>query len=302
MNPNVAVCRIRISYSYFIGCSSSSSSSSGSAKSDGTWISTVKAVKKAYVNAKLKYKYGGSGTIKINGKKKKVKTDCSGFVSACLREYGVKVSLTSRDFLGNVKALKKAGFTKMKWPGWSKLHKGDIIARNGHVEIFSNNKGSSHRVWNFGSSKSDHVAGTTTSSYKSYSAVWRPPSGKGSGLLLSGIGSDLLVAKGSNKNTKYLSDYEYMENYVSNYEDMEDIESNEDNNEAKGSNISNSQVYNYLLNRDNYNSYNSNYKSSSTPIKYNKPASSKAYKSIDKYVKTNSIKLSNEAVNNASNK
>ena len=245
--------------------------SSGDSSSNGTWISTIKAVKKAFAKAGFGYKLGGSGTIKINGKSKRVRTDCSGFVTACLQVYGVKVgSLTSNSFLGSINALSKAGFKKMKWKGWGSLKKGDIIAKSGHVEIFSDNKGGSHHVWNFGSPKSAYKQGTTSDN-RSYTVVWRAPSAKGSGLLLPAT-SSIFSAKGSD---------------TSETGSMSDI-------------VNNSSVFNYLKNRDNNDS--SEYKVPNTSIEYDNPSSSKSYKSINKYIKDNGIKLSSEAMKNVSKK
>lgn len=170
--------------------SSGSSNGSASTTSNGTWVSVVQATKEAMATASGTYSQGSSCNITVDGKSIKARTDCSGFVSACLKAFGSDVgTLTSSTFTSGVKI---PGFTKMSWPGWNKLVKGDIIALNGHVEIFSHNDGGSHKVWNYGSNKSAPVKGVTGSSHDSYTTVYRCNSnaGKGSGITLgNAIGS-----------------------------------------------------------------------------------------------------------------
>ena len=91
---------------------------------------------------------------------------------------------------GLEKKLNKAGFTKHSWNGWQALAKGDIIAKNGHVEIYSHtDKIGTHKVYNYGSKHSAPVAGVTTSAKKEYTVYWTK---SGSGSLLVGLGSSLL--------------------------------------------------------------------------------------------------------------
>ena len=167
------------------GLSNSSSEGSASAESNGTWVSTVAAVKKAMCRASGgKYSQAAKCNITINGKSFSARTDCTGFVSACLKAFGVDIgSPDSRTF---TRGINIKGFTKMKWPGWDKLVKGDIMARNGHAEIFSHNEGGQHKVWNFGSKYSAPVEGITGSSHPSYTVIYRCNSnkGKGSGISL----------------------------------------------------------------------------------------------------------------------
>lgn len=288
---------------------------------NGSWVDTVKTVKKAFAKAPFRYSLGGSGTISINGKKKKVRTDCTGFVCACLQEFGVNILIDSRGFLANNSTLSKAGFKKMKWSGWNSLKKGDIMAKDGHAEIFSHNQGGSHYVWNFGGSSSDTVPGTTRSAKSSYTAVWRAPadsttgkkksskkkastkkkssskksnkkSAKGSGIQIrnnsplfkfSAMGSDVDIKKYSD------IDYYTADDNTNIYDIYDDV--------AKGSDISDSKVYNYLDNFDNETENTKDFNKSMYERKtYNKPAKSKAYKSINKYVKDNGIKLSSEVM------
>ena len=53
------------------------------------WMSIVKAVKQALAQSGKEYNQSGSVDITIGEKTLSVRTDCSGFVSACLKFYGV---------------------------------------------------------------------------------------------------------------------------------------------------------------------------------------------------------------------
>ena len=167
------------------GLSNSSSEGSASGESNGTWVSTVEAVKKAMCHASGgKYSQTAKCNITINGKSFSARTDCTGFVSACLKAFGSDIG--SPDSYTFTRGLNIKGFTKMKWPGWDKLIKGDIMARNGHAEIFSHNEGGKHKVWNFGGKYSAPYEGVTGSSHDSYTVIYRCNSNKGKG---SGISS-----------------------------------------------------------------------------------------------------------------
>ena len=61
----------------------------------------------------------------------------------------------------------------MGWSGWNKLKEGDILARDGHAEIFAYNKNGHHYVYNCGSSKSCNNPNPTISGHDSYTDVWR---------------------------------------------------------------------------------------------------------------------------------
>ncbi len=167
------------------GLSNSSSEGSASGESNGTWVSTVEAVKKAMCHASGgKYSQTAKCNITINGKSFSARTDCTGFVSACLKAFGSDIG--SPDSYTFTRGINIKGFTKMKWPGWDKLIKGDIMARNGHAEIFSHNEGGKHKVWNFGGKYSAPYEGVTGSSHDSYTVIYRCNSNKGKG---SGISS-----------------------------------------------------------------------------------------------------------------
>ena len=140
------------------------------------WLSVVKAVKKAIAAKKAGYSQKNHIYITVNGKRYRVRTDCSGYVGACLTVYGIKgVSEIDSRWLANSSnsTLTKAGFRHMGWSGWNKLKEGDILARDGHTEIFAYNKNGHHYVYNCGSSKSCNNPNPTISGHDSYTDVWR---------------------------------------------------------------------------------------------------------------------------------
>lgn len=153
-------------------------SSSMNSVDKAKWITIVRAVKSAIASQNVGYSQSNFITISIGGKSDKVRTDCSGFVSSCLRYFGVLkngVNLTSTEFAnkGN-NYMTSSGFSPMAWPGWNGLSEGDIIAVSGHVEIFAYNKDNHHYVYNCGSNKSCNSANPTISGHDAYSTVWRP--------------------------------------------------------------------------------------------------------------------------------
>lgn len=143
------------------------------------WVNIVAKAKAAlaaaragYANA---YDQGGSSTIQTeDGVIHEFRPDCSGFTSLCLELYGKfgrGQKYSSRDF---VSAASIDGFTKYSWSGWQNLQQGDIIALNGHVEIFDHNDGNAHYVYNCGSNSSARAPGITKSGHSAYTVVWRP--------------------------------------------------------------------------------------------------------------------------------
>ena len=144
------------------------------------WLDTIAYVKEYASKKSPRYDQGGSVTVTTkDGVDIKMRTDCSGFVSTCLVAYGALPNgkvLSSSGFTAKDNMLmSKSGFIPMSWPGWENLIAGDIIAKNGHVEIFAKNEGDSHKVWNWGSTASASNPGITSSSKPNYSTVWRHP-------------------------------------------------------------------------------------------------------------------------------
>lgn len=144
----------------------------------GSWIGVVRAVKEAVAAQRPGYSTTKFITININGTSLKVRTDCSGLVSACLALYGAipknkyyrSAALVKKD---DATLTKSGMFTAMDFPGWDNLKEGDILVVNGHTEIFSRNDGNKHYVYNAGSTSSINNPGETRSSKSTYKMIWR---------------------------------------------------------------------------------------------------------------------------------
>ena len=108
-----------------------------------------------------------------------VRQDCSGFVAACLKRFGVtdrpfngSDSPGSSDYLSNRKVadiLSKKGFKKMSG---SNPQPFDIMAKNGHVEIYAGNS----KSWGWGSchdGKNGHPGMPSPMNKGPYSVIWR---------------------------------------------------------------------------------------------------------------------------------
>lgn len=138
------------------------------------WLNVVRNIKAAIAQTGTGYSQTTTVPITVNGNSMRVRPDCSGYTKACLGVYGmipIDQNWTSYDF---VSAGSLNGFTRYSWSGWQNLNEGDIIACNGHVEIFAYNEGSNHYVYNCGSTSSVRSATPTRSGHKSYAVVWRP--------------------------------------------------------------------------------------------------------------------------------
>ena len=149
------------------------------------WLNIVREVKKAIAAQKPGYSQSNWIKITVGGKTLSVRTDCSGYVAACLKYFGVlndSTNLTSSLITnrGN-SAMLATGFTPGGWPGWDGLQEGDILALNGHTEIFAYNKDGKHYVYNCGSNNSTNSAVPTVTGHNGgYSTVWRcGPAGTG---------------------------------------------------------------------------------------------------------------------------
>ena len=201
-------------YDAIFGSSGSADGGDGSMGGDANpasgdtsqWMSTVKTVKAAVAAQNPTYSQSGTMKLDINGQKKTMRRDCSGFVGTCLKYFGVaddKENFTSRSFLnGGTPGAKKTGFTPLKWTGWNNLQPGDIISNNDHVEIFSNNEGNNHKVFSCGSDKSMRAPGTTNSGHKGYDAVWRLVNNKPKEEQKKQQAVDIRALKEGNINTK----------------------------------------------------------------------------------------------------
>lgn len=157
------------------------------------WVATVKAVKAAYAVASPEYHADNSHNITINvgGNEMSVRPDCSGLVSTCLRCYGVlDTVLSSREFTDpNNSSMEGTGFSSRSWDGWDSLSEGDIIAKNGHVEIFAYNQDGRHFVYNGGSTEALQSSGATGAAYPQYTTVWSPGAAGSAAISTSGDSS-----------------------------------------------------------------------------------------------------------------
>jgi hypothetical protein len=155
----------------------------------GDWLSIVKSVKALVAAQKPKYDQGGTMYITYNGKKWKMRPDCSGLVGIMLQIYGAipeGTNVTSSSLCSS--GAISDGFTYGGWPGWDNLQEGDIITRHGHVEIFCRNENGTHYVYNGGSTDALCSAGATKTGHsQGYEVVWRPgDAGTGSNVVSTG--------------------------------------------------------------------------------------------------------------------
>jgi hypothetical protein len=141
------------------------------------WMKIVKAVKRAIAAQSPGYNQSNWIDITIANKTLKVRTDCSGFVGACLKYFGVlddNTNTTSYMYANaNSGVIKNTGFTPYAWSGWDSLTEGDIIGRDGHVEIFAYNENGKHYVYNCGSNASVNNPSSTPAAYSAYTTYWR---------------------------------------------------------------------------------------------------------------------------------
>ena len=148
----------------------------GGRGTSGDWLSIVKSVKALIAQQHPEYSQSNYINITYNGKTLRVRTDCSGYVGACLQLYGAipeGTNITSASLL-NQGAI-QSGFQYQNFTSWDALQQGDIISRSGHVEIFDRNDGGKHYVYSNGSTKTIASAEPTVTGHPDgYSVVWRP--------------------------------------------------------------------------------------------------------------------------------
>ena len=150
------------------------------------WIGIIKATKKAIAAQHPGYSQSNWINITVGGKEIKMRTDCSGFCTACMIFYGVipdNSSFWTGSYLPNngafSSAISNSGFKGRKWSGWDDLTEGDIIVNTSHMEIFAKNEGGQHYVYNCGSNDSTNNPNATISGHSGYDYVWSPgPAGK----------------------------------------------------------------------------------------------------------------------------
>ena len=142
-----------------------------------TWLETVQLVKTKIAEQEPGYSQEKWINVTLDGKTFSVRTDCSGFVTACLKFMGIlsaSANATSRSFAAKkFQELENHGFKYIKFTSWESLKTGDIIALDGHVEIFAYNKDGKHYVFNAGSDSSINSKTVTASTHEKYTTVWR---------------------------------------------------------------------------------------------------------------------------------
>lgn len=142
------------------------------------WMNCVKEIKQKVAAQNPTYSQSGSMTITLSDSvSMSMRTDCSGYVSACINYFtgGGNLLLNSTGFANASNSqISSAGFSSMPFTTMDALQEGDIVAiPNKHVEIFSRNDGSRHYVYSCGSTEAMRNPGETVSGYSSYTTVWR---------------------------------------------------------------------------------------------------------------------------------
>ena len=160
------------------------------------WLDVIKEVKTLIANKKMGYSQTTWTKITIDGVTQTLRTDCSGYVTACLQYYGVlkPTAFLYTGIMGLTSpVMKNTGFKPMKWCGVNNLKPGDILVTPGkHTEIFSHMENGKAYVYNCGSDYSCNSAKPTPLSYPSYTCVWRcPESLSGAGKIGNKIGNTL---------------------------------------------------------------------------------------------------------------
>lgn len=155
-----------------------------------TWNQAVQSMGKFYQQNVHTYQGGKSGHA--TGARRSyscpllghsVGDDCSGFTSACLQLFGafpgsyIVSSCSFASTSGTTAAyLRKAGFTPLRYISYASLQPFDIVARNGHVEVFYGMNGKSPMSYGWGNIHdgiNGHVGMPCWFSKQSYSIVWR---------------------------------------------------------------------------------------------------------------------------------
>lgn len=152
----------------------------------GTWNQAVQQMANFYQNNV--HTYQGTTSKPRLGRKQyscsllgwNVMDDCSGFTSACLQLFGAfsKSDIpTSGSFASTSNAiankLRRAGFSPYAF-NINALQPFDIVAKNGHVEIYAGSSGSSRRSYSWGNIH-DRSHGGLPSYYckDNYVLIWR---------------------------------------------------------------------------------------------------------------------------------
>lgn len=129
--------------------------------SDDKWITIIKEVRKQFAEKSGHYDQGGTVKVTINGDTQTCRTDCSGFVSACMYYYGAIKANQHPSSIWRYKeghaalfSMEDTVFKYYAWPGsWDKVHVGDIMANDEHTQIYAGMKNGKPTAWSYGSDK-----------------------------------------------------------------------------------------------------------------------------------------------------
>lgn len=142
------------------------------------WLETIQGVKSEIAKQKPNYSQDNWISVTHADKTFNIRTDCSGFVTGVLKFMNIlskSANATSKSFTATVfKELENNGFKSIPFTKWEDLKSGDIIALDGHVEIFAYIKDGKNYVFNAGSNSSINSATPTVSTHVKYTTVWRP--------------------------------------------------------------------------------------------------------------------------------
>lgn len=134
---------------------------STSTNTDDKWISIIKEVRKQFAEKSGHYDQSGTVKVTINGDTQTCRTDCSGFVSACMYYYGAIKANQHPSSIWRYKeghsalfSMEDTIFKYYAWPGsWDKVHVGDIMANDEHTQIYAGMKNGKPTAWSYGSDR-----------------------------------------------------------------------------------------------------------------------------------------------------
>jgi hypothetical protein len=103
------------------------------------WVKLIQDIKKLYNETFTEYSESCYKDITYKGKTISCRSDCSGFVNACLAFNGSLGNIKQASGQTDLENLKKIGFTQFTWDGkdFDKLKPGDIVHTPGHIQIYA---------------------------------------------------------------------------------------------------------------------------------------------------------------------
>lgn len=152
---------------------------------DANWVQAVHDIAGWYVNNIHEYNQSAYSYCELV--KRKVRWDCSGFVTACLWRYGalseIQTPPNSHMYVDDKnidRLMRAAGFTKLRF-AWRTAQPYDIISYKGHVEIYNGQHEGRHTSWAWGSCHDklhgglpcSTVGGKNAPGTRKYDVIWR---------------------------------------------------------------------------------------------------------------------------------